>query len=65
MTVEVPPHVQEILGPHPELVEQWKAQMARPEMREPGWEGTVEMYLDPRYLRKVAFEHRRLMALRT
>jgi hypothetical protein len=30
MTVEVPPHVQEILGPYPELVEQWKAKMARP-----------------------------------
>jgi hypothetical protein len=61
MSIEVPSHVQEILGPYPELVEQWKAEMARPEMQQPGWEGTVEMYLDPLYLRRVAFEHRRLI----
>jgi hypothetical protein len=61
MTVEVPPHVHDILGSYPELVEQWKAKMARPEMQEPGWEGTVKRYLDPLYLRRVAFEHRRLI----
>jgi hypothetical protein len=61
MTVEVPPHVQDILGSYPELVEQWKAKMARPCMQEPGWEGTVKMYLDPIHLRRVVFEHRRLI----
>lgn|SRR5512133_493973 len=61
MSVEVPPHVEEILGSYPELLESWKAKMARPCMQEPGWSGTVEMYLDPRFLRKAAFEHRRLV----
>jgi hypothetical protein len=28
MPVEVPPHVQEILGPYPKLIEQWKAGLA-------------------------------------
>ena len=59
--VEVPPHVEEILGPYPELLEQWKAQMALPCMQEPGWSGTLKRYLDPVYMRGVAFEHGRLI----
>jgi hypothetical protein len=61
MSLEVPQHVEEILGAYPELVEQWKAQMARACMQEPGWSGTVKRYLDRVYLRRVAFEHRRMV----
>jgi len=61
MPVEVPPHVQKILGPYPELIEQWKAQMALRCMQEPGWSGTLKRYLDSVYLRRVASEHCRLI----
>jgi hypothetical protein len=30
-------------------------------MQDPGWSGTVKRYLDPIFLRRVAFEHRRLI----
>jgi hypothetical protein len=30
-------------------------------MQEPGWSGTLKRYLNPVYLRRVAFEHRRLI----
>jgi hypothetical protein len=61
MPIEVPPHVEEILGSYPELLDQWKAQIALPCMQGPGWSGTLKRYLDPVYLRRVASEHRRLV----
>jgi hypothetical protein len=61
MSVEVPSHVEEILGPYPQLLDQWKAQMALPCMQEWHWSGTLKRYLDPVYLRRVALEHRRLI----
>jgi hypothetical protein len=61
MSVEVPPHVEEILGPYPELTEQWKAEMGKPCMQEWNYEGSVKRMLDPVYLRRVAFEHRQLV----
>src|SRR4051812_13873054 len=61
MAVEVPPHVEEILGLYPELIEQWQGEMAKPCMQEWNYEGTVKRYRDPVYLRKVVFEHRRLI----
>jgi hypothetical protein len=61
MSVEVPQHVEEILGPYSELMEQWKAQMTLPCMQEWHWSGTLKRYLDPEYLRQVVFEHRRLI----
>jgi hypothetical protein len=61
MSVEVPPHVEEIFGAYPELVEQWKAEMGKPCMQEWNYEGSVKRILDPMYLRRVAFEHRRLI----
>jgi hypothetical protein len=61
MSVEVPPHVEEILGPYPELIEQWKALIGRPCMQEWHWQGAVKEYLDPVFLRRVALEHRRLI----
>jgi hypothetical protein len=61
MSVEIPPHVEEILRPYLELLQSWKAKMARPRMHDPGWSGTVKMCLDPAFLRKAALEHRRLI----
>jgi hypothetical protein len=55
MSGEVPPHVEEILGPYPELLESWKAKMARPCMQESGWSGTVKMYLEPVFARGPGF----------